>query len=174
MSNNFLEQLAAEYYEYNGCFVRRNVKVDKRDNGGYNGELDVVAYDPEQNIIFHIEATMDAHSWEKRKTRFQKKFDIGKNEIPKLFKNFCNAQVTINQIVLLGYGSDANYQEICGGEILTIEKFLKKIISSLRDKDIYQEAVPENYPLLRTVQFMISKNLVVEFPTSPLPKEIQR
>jgi hypothetical protein len=30
MAVNFLEQLVAEWYEYDGYFIRRNVKVGKR------------------------------------------------------------------------------------------------------------------------------------------------
>ena len=43
MSSNFLEQLVAEFYEYKGYFVRRNILVGKRAKGGYECELDVVA-----------------------------------------------------------------------------------------------------------------------------------
>ena len=43
---NFLEQLVAEWYEFNGYFVRRNVKVGPRAKGGHDGELDVVAFHP--------------------------------------------------------------------------------------------------------------------------------
>lgn len=44
MANNHLEQLVAEWYEHSGYFVRRNVLVGLRRNGGYECELDVVAF----------------------------------------------------------------------------------------------------------------------------------
>ncbi|MDB5072672.1 MAG: hypothetical protein JWM87_3783 [Candidatus Eremiobacteraeota bacterium] len=43
---NFLEQLVAEWYEYRGYFVRRNVLVGRRSQGGQDGELDIVAFNP--------------------------------------------------------------------------------------------------------------------------------
>src|SRR5690349_2182454 len=43
---NFLEQLVAEWYEFQGYFVRRNVRVGPRAGGGHAGELDVVAFHP--------------------------------------------------------------------------------------------------------------------------------
>ena len=44
MAINFLEQLIAEWYEYRGYFVRRNVLVGRRLKGGYECELDIVAF----------------------------------------------------------------------------------------------------------------------------------
>ena len=44
MAANYLEQMIAVWYEYRGFFVRRNVLVGKRPKGGYECELDVVAY----------------------------------------------------------------------------------------------------------------------------------
>lgn len=43
---NYLEQLISEWYEYQGYFVRRNVLVGKRSDGGWECELDVVAFHP--------------------------------------------------------------------------------------------------------------------------------
>jgi hypothetical protein len=34
-----LEQLVAEWYEFQGYFVRRNVRVGRRLKGGHDGEL---------------------------------------------------------------------------------------------------------------------------------------
>ncbi len=45
---NFLEQLVAEWYAYKGYFVRTNIKFGKRIRGGYEGEMDVVAFDPKE------------------------------------------------------------------------------------------------------------------------------
>jgi len=75
---NFLEELIAEWYEYQGYFVRRNVKFDKMPKGGYKGEIDTVAFDPKQRVLKHIEVSGDADSWEKRKTKFRKKFKLKK------------------------------------------------------------------------------------------------
>ena len=44
MPFNYLEQLVAEWYDYKGYFLRRNVLVGKRAQGGYESELDIVAF----------------------------------------------------------------------------------------------------------------------------------
>lgn len=63
---NFLEQLVSEWYEFQGYFVRRNVRIGLRANGGYEGELDVLALHPGKKRLLHIETSMYAGSWEKR------------------------------------------------------------------------------------------------------------
>jgi len=55
--------------------------VGRFPHGGYESELDIVAYQPIQNHLFHIEPSTDARSWEKREVFFRKKFDAGKKYI---------------------------------------------------------------------------------------------
>ena len=38
MANNYLEELVAEWYEFKGYFVRRSIRVGRRDAGGHAGE----------------------------------------------------------------------------------------------------------------------------------------
>ena len=67
---NFLEQLVAEWYEYQGFFVRRNIKFGGaagQSKGGHSGEIDVLVYRPKDGAIVHIETSSDFDSWEKRK-----------------------------------------------------------------------------------------------------------
>jgi hypothetical protein len=82
MANNFLEQLIAEWYELQGYFIRKNVLVGKRDRGGYECELDVVAFHPSKRHLVHIEASMDASSWAERERRFDKKSMPEENIFP--------------------------------------------------------------------------------------------
>ena len=51
MAGNHLESLVAEWYEFQGYFIRRNVRVGKLPKGGYEAELDVVAFHPEQRSL---------------------------------------------------------------------------------------------------------------------------
>jgi len=64
--SNHLEDLVAEWYEFNGYFVRRNVPVGKRPKGGYECELDIVGFNPTAKRLVHIEPSLDADSWKKR------------------------------------------------------------------------------------------------------------
>ena len=66
MAGNHLESLVAEWYEFRGYFVRRNVHVGQLAAGGHQAELDVVAFDPVKPELVQIEPSLDTNSWEKR------------------------------------------------------------------------------------------------------------
>lgn len=150
---NFLEQLVSEWYEYEGYFVRRNVHVGKRPNGGWEGELDVVAFHPKQKLLVHIEPSMDSDSWTRREARFKKKFEAGRRYIPDLFEGI-ETPDRIEQIALFGLGSKANNPTLAGGKVMLIDELLQIITNKLKTKRVEKEAVPEQFPLLRTIQFM--------------------
>lgn len=149
---NHLEQLVAEWYEYRGYFVRRNVQVGKRVKGGYECELDVVAFNPETQHLVHIEPSMDAHTWAKREVRFNKKFAAGRKYIPTLFKGIV-LPTEIEQIALLGFASNANTKRVAGGLVMTTAELFREIVAGIATKRVAKAAIPEQYPLLRTLQF---------------------
>jgi hypothetical protein len=153
MAANHLEQLIAEWYEYLGYFVRRNVKVGKRERGGYEGELDIVAFHPHPKRLVHIEASLDTDSWAKREERYVKKFEAGRKYIPTLFQGL-DLPGDIEQIAILAYGSTATHTTLGGGQIIMLPDLLKQIFDSLRDLSILTNMIDEQKPLLRTVQLV--------------------
>ena len=154
MPNNFLEQLVAEWYEYKGYFVRRNVPVGKRRKGGYECELDVVAFNPSERHLLHIEPSMDAESWETRERRYRKKFDAGRKHIPGLFPGF-DLPHEIEQIAILVFASKVNHPTLGGGKVLLVSDLMREILENLGNKKIASNAVPEHHALLRTLQFVV-------------------
>lgn len=153
MAGNYLEQLVAEWYEYRGYFVRRNVPVGKRAKGGYECELDVVAFHPERKHLVHLEPSTDALSWEKREARYQKKFDSGREHIPGLFRGLPIPE-EIEQVAVFIFASSKNVKTIGGGQVVLIGDLLAEIFSDLKSKRIASRAVPENFPILRTMQLV--------------------
>jgi hypothetical protein len=153
MAGNFLEQLVAEWYEYQGYFIRRNVQVAKRKKGGYDTELDIVAFNPATEHLIHIEPSMDADSWDRREERFRKKFELGRKHIPELFQGI-KIPKEIEQIALLEFASTQNHQTIGGGKIVLVSNLLQNIFTSLRDTHIAKNAIPEHLPILRGYQFI--------------------
>lgn len=148
---NFLEQLAAEWYEYQGYFILRNVKFGKRAKGGYEGEMDIVAFDPKQQILRHIEVSGDSNSWEQRKNKFNKKFAIADRHY-KLTFDFEFKEV--ERIAIVGFAQPKKPIDFkVGIELLIIPEFVRIISSHLKDISPLREAVPEVYPLLRAIQF---------------------
>ena len=148
---NHLEQIVGEWYEYSGYFVRRNVLVGKRSKGGYEGELDIVAFNPQTDHLVHIEPSLDADAWGRREERFTKKFDLGKKYIPELFSGI-EMPDQIDQIALFVFGSNANHKHVGGGIVATAWEFYAVVAEGLGGKRVAKAAVPEQYALLRTVQ----------------------
>jgi hypothetical protein len=154
MANNFLEQLVAEWYEYRGYFVRRNVPVGKRPGGGYDCELDVVAFHPKNRHLVHIEPSMDADSWQTRERRFKVKFDAGRKHIPSLFPGL-DLPEDVEQIALLLSASKVNHPTLGGASVQLVSELMGEIMENLGDKRIMENAVPEHHALLRTLQFVV-------------------
>ena len=154
MANNFLEKLVAEWYEYRGYFVRRNVMVGKRTKGGYECELDIVAFDPVKPHLVHIEPSMDAESWEKREQSFRKKFDAGLKYGPGLFPGL-DLPDEIEQIAIFAFASRVNHPTLAGRKVLLVSDLMREIMEDLSDKKIATAAVAEHHPILRTLQFVV-------------------
>lgn len=153
MANNYLEQLIAEWYEYRGYYIRRNVKVGKLERGGYRGELDLVGFNPSKNHLIHVEPSVDAESWAKREKRYLRKFEAGRKYIHTLFEGF-NLPEEIEQIALFATGSTLNYKTVGGGRVVLMVELFHEILADLKHKSILKESIPESQPLLRTLQIV--------------------
>ena len=153
---NFLEQLVAEWHEYNGYFVRSNVRTRKRSKGGFDVELDVLAYDLPGSTLHHVETSGDADSWSERRRRFLgKKFILTKEEYEAIIGCRVNE---IRKTAIVGYArstkADLNWgQDI---EVILIPDFMKQIAEKLRSQHPAHEAVPEGFPLLRAMQTVLA------------------
>jgi len=160
MPENYLEQLVSEWYEYQGYFVRRNIPVAKLEKGGYATELDIVAFNPMSNHLVHLEPSMDADSWERRDQRYGRKFELGREYIPKIFEGF-ELPSEIEQIAVLVYASKKNRNTVGGGKIVLIQEILEEIFTHLVSTDIYSKMIPEHLPIIRSFQFTTQyRNLI--------------
>lgn len=149
---NFLEELVAEWYEFQGYFVRRNVRVGHRPGGGWISELDVVAFHPEKKALVQVEPSMGAQSWDKREKEFAKKFEAGKKFIPALFAGL-DLPPKIDQIAIIGWGEKLGRSTIGGGRLILIRDLMVDIREALKDRAIESAAVPEQYVILRSLQY---------------------
>ncbi len=153
MSYNVLEELAKEYYEYiKGYFVRMNVRFNKREKkGGYEGEIDILAYAPNERKLIHLECSMGAESNDKGFNNAKKKFPdnidykslypINTLYFEKVEKIFIFKQTkNLNDIIMPEGVTSVN-----------LGAFIRKVYSSI-NTDIMNKIIPETYPLLRTMQ----------------------
>ena len=87
--------------------------------------------------------------------RFKKKFKAGQKYIPLLFEEM-DIPEHIEQIAVFVFASKINKKEINGAKIMLVSELLQEIIAELSKKHISKQAVSEQYPLLRTIQYITS------------------
>lgn len=153
---NFLETLVAEWYEYTGYFVRANPRTRKRAKGGWDVELDVLAFSPGDQRLIHVETSSDANSWSERKKRFlEKKFILSHQE----YETLIGFKVQkVERIAVVGWTkstrTDLNWGEDI--RVVLIPTLMEEITSTLRGIDPMRQAVPEGFPLLRAMQMALA------------------
>jgi len=153
---NFLESLVAEWYEFRGYFVRSNIRTRKRKKGGWDVELDVLAYSPPDQRLIHIETSSDASSWKKRKERFlKKKFVLDKSEYESLIGTKTKS---IQKIAIVGWNKSTKANLNWGQDITVqfIPDLIQEITNEIRKIAPLKEAVPEGFPLLRAMQMVLA------------------
>jgi len=162
---NFLEQLAAEWYAYRGYFVRTNVKFGRRRAGGYEGEMDVVAFHPREKVLVHAEPSMDADSWRQREQKFRRKFRDAEEHYGELFQFHYER---VDRVAVCGWGRSLP-QDVSFGDIVikTLPSFVSEIMKELKRHDPYKDIVPEHWPLLRALQMGLHWGTVPVGETRP-------
>lgn len=150
-----LEELLAEYYEWQGHVVKCYAQVGKRPLGGWEMELDVVAYDPRANRVLHIEPSLDANSWDVRESRFAKKFEAGRKYIfTDLFPWLPPVTPLSQRAILVSAGSPR--RTLAGAEVQTVDELVAEVRGAVAARGVVSRAaIPEHYPLLRTIQFVV-------------------
>ncbi len=149
-----LEDLLVEYYDWQGYIVRRNIKVGRLAHGGWEGELDLVAYKPGVEEVLHLEPSLDAHPWAVRERRFTKKFEAGRKHIATEVFPWLGQDLRLRQVaILVGRGTRT---ELAGGEVRTVDECLAVIKAEVAKRGIgARAAISERYPLLRTIQLVV-------------------
>jgi hypothetical protein len=167
----YLEQLAREWYEYQGYFVRRDLWVGLESDGSYECELCVVAFHPTRRHVVHIEPSFDLLSWQEREQHFQTKFDAGKKYLHRIFGT--EPRLHIEHIALIVSSDRPRAHTIGGGKILLLSDLLAEILQHLSGLDIASALVAAQWSLIRTLQLVaahrerLSPLLVMKPHTAP-------
>jgi hypothetical protein len=147
-----LESLIAEYLEWQGYLVKRNLKVGRRAKGGWEMELDVVGYNPEHKIIRHYEPSIDADGWPTREARYKKKFERARTYMFTEVFPWLDSSLQIEQFAVF-YDHPKGRDTIAGGTIISIDEFMAEIRSKVSScGPMISNAIPQQYSLLRTIQ----------------------
>lgn len=146
----WLEQLVREFYEVQGYWVRTNVKYGPTGHGGYIGEADVLAFDPKERILVHIEPSMGSQSWQEKRKIFKRKFD---KAAPYYFDMFDVPIQGMKRIAIAGWSLAPVKIEIPGVEIMKVSHFVQQVMTLVAEKYKGNQSPPEQFPLLRTLYF---------------------
>jgi hypothetical protein len=149
---NYLEQLASEWYEYQGYFVRRDLWVGLEADGSYECELDVVGFHPTRHHLVQIEPLTDGLDWRQREQHLRLKFDAGRKYLHRMFG--AASHLAIEQIALAAIVDHPHRRTVAGGQIVPLAEFLGQILARLATVSVAASLVPEQWPLLRTLQFV--------------------
>ena len=148
-----IESLIVEYLNWQGFLVKNNIKVGKLKHGGWEMELDVIGFHPFAEYLVHYEPSLDADKWEDREARYSKKFKAGAKYIHSEVFPFLPKKTPICHIAVFP-SHPKDRHEIAGGKILSIDELIKEIKEKVDEWGIAsRRAIPENFPLLRTIQF---------------------
>ena len=149
-----LECLIGEYFDWKGYLVKRNTKVGRLTHGGWEMELDIVAYDPHSGHLVHFEPSIDANSWAIREQRFKKKFASAKKYIFSEVFTWLDSSTPIEQVAVL-ISHPRGRDTLAGGRIQSVDEFMLQVRSEIGERGIVaKNAIPEQYPLLRTIQLL--------------------
>ena len=143
---NHLEAIISEYLEWMGFFVRRNVRVGKREGkGGHTGELDLVAFHPgSPKRVLHIEASLAAMSRKAFKESLDKKFDVGRHYVPReVLPWLTDMPFRLEQFAVLPTLPDGE-RKLAGAVLITVDELLGEIRTRISKKGkTFGSAVPE-------------------------------
>lgn len=115
-------------------------------------ELDIVGYHPRSGSLVHYEPSIDASSWERRETRYLKKFEAGKKYIHSDIFSWLPTDTPLQQIAVFT-SHPKGRDQLAGGAIVSIDELVAEIRAKVIARgNMASNAVPKQYPLLRTIQ----------------------
>jgi hypothetical protein len=148
----YLERLVREWYEYQGYFVRDDLWVGLETDGSYECDLAVVAFHPTRRHVVHVEPSFDLLSWEEREQHFQTKFDAAGKYLHRIFGT--EPHLHIEHVALIVSNDRPRAHTIGGGRMLLLCDFFAEIVQHLGRLDMAAAVVPDQWGLIRTLQFV--------------------
>ena len=147
---NYLESLATELYRYNGYWVHSNVRPSQLGIADSKREFDVIALLPNAALV-HVEASSEYFS-QSAESECLKKF-AGLDE-PVLRRLFPGVEIPAKRLkISLWEDGPREIANPGAFEVLLLRNFISIIHQSL-PVDYRTRSVPQEFPILRTIQMV--------------------
>ena len=151
---NFVEELVAEWLEYKGWLVTRNVRYGEKPKGsagGYKGECDILAFHPGHGKYKHVECSQASLSRAKLAAKFLVQFNKAKDCYAILMPGSSKVQ-------RLAVGGWTKEPAVIGEgiEIKTIPQFVADLCQKLEPPVPWTKILPQKFPLLRAIQCAVA------------------
>ena len=137
--------------------MKTNLKFGKMPDGGYKGEMDVIAFHPQTKEFVHVEASTGAVSWENQCETIERKFELAWQHYDDRFQ-FPKGSTRLIAISGFGRVAPAWAKERLGKSKITLEsvpEFFRKVTADIQDRPITKGTISETLPLLRAIQFAL-------------------
>lgn len=117
-------------------------------------ELDIIGYHPQSNRLVHYEPSLDVNAWSKKEARYKKKFAAGQKYITSQLFKWISPETQLEQFAIFT-ARPKGHTEIAGGKVLAVDDFVREVINEVSASGkMIGNAIPETYPLLRTIQLV--------------------
>lgn len=147
-----IEDLIAEYYDWQGYLVKRNITVGKHQMGSEDVVLDLIAFNPKSGHMIHIEPSITSDSWNTHIEKFVKKFHLARELIFSEVFTWLDPKVGIEQVSVL-ITHPKGREKLGDAKLESVDELMAEIRQKVIEcGPMATHPIPEHYPLLRTLQ----------------------
>ncbi|TVZ41862.1 hypothetical protein P886_1213 [Alteromonadaceae bacterium 2753L.S.0a.02] len=147
-----IEDLIAEYYDWQGYLVKRKIVVGQHLLGSEDMVLDLIAFNPKSGHMIHIEPSIDSDSWNTHIEHFVKKFHLAKELIFSEVFTWLDPKVEIEQVSVL-VTHPKGREKLGDAKLESVDELMAEIRRKVTEQGpVVKNPIPEHYPLLRTLQ----------------------
>ena len=163
MANNFLEQLVAEWYEYRGYFVRRNVPVGRRLEGrirGRAGRGGAQSGDPASRAPGAVHGCGElGNPGAALPQEVRRRPRVHPGPVSRARR----ARRRSSRSRYWCPRARRTTPRWAAARCVLVSDLMREIMEELSDKQISENAVPEHHALLRTLQLVVEYRKKVSF-----------
>lgn len=149
-----LVDLVAEYYSWQGYFVKKRVCVGRTVASFHALTLDVIAFAPDKNRAIHVEASIDSSTWADREEKFQQKIQGAKTYFAETPYKWLHPDIELEHVAIF-VNRPKRMPKLLNATLYSIDEFMAEIRRDVLNAGyVSRGAIPSVYPMMRTIQLV--------------------